>query len=82
MAEENIAELLLTAAKRDQQAFRALVAMPQMNDAVIGFHRHQCLEKASSRSHHCSIKLGVVQRASSCSAQRHRAQPKLPLAPG
>jgi len=46
MAEQNVAELLLAAAKRDQQAFRALVAMPEMNDVVIGFHAHQCIEKA------------------------------------
>jgi HEPN domain-containing protein len=46
MAEESIAAVLLAAAKRDQQAFRALVAMPEMNDAVVGFHAHQCVEKA------------------------------------
>ena len=50
MAEESIAKILLAAAKRDQQAFRALVAMPEMNDAVIGFHAHQCLEKALKAS--------------------------------
>ena len=44
MAEGNVAELLLAAAKRDQQAFSALVAMPEMNDAVIGFHAHQCID--------------------------------------
>jgi HEPN domain-containing protein len=46
MGEESVAKLLLAAAKRDQQAFRALVAIPEMNDAVIGFHAHQCIEKA------------------------------------
>jgi HEPN domain-containing protein len=46
MAEETVAELLLASAKRDQQAFRALVLMADMNDAVIGFHAHQCVGKA------------------------------------
>jgi hypothetical protein len=44
MAEESVAKLLLGAAKRDQQAFRALAAIPEMNDAVIGFHAHQCTD--------------------------------------
>ena len=46
MADPTVAELLLAAAKRDQQAFRALAAVPEMNDAVIGFHAHQSTEKA------------------------------------
>jgi HEPN domain-containing protein len=46
MAEESVAKLLLAATRRDQQAFGVLVAMPDMNDAVIGFHAHQCIEKA------------------------------------
>jgi HEPN domain-containing protein len=46
MAEESLAELLLSAAKRDRQAFRALAAIPEMNDAAIGFHAHQCVEKS------------------------------------
>lgn len=46
MAEQSIAELLLASAKRDLQAFRALVAIPDMNDAVIGFHAHECIEKS------------------------------------
>jgi HEPN domain-containing protein len=46
MAEDDVAALLLAAAKRDRQAFRALVAIPDMNDAVIGFHAQQCIEKA------------------------------------
>jgi HEPN domain-containing protein len=46
MVEESVAKLLLAAAERDRQAFRALVAIPEMNDAVVGFHAHQCLEKA------------------------------------
>jgi hypothetical protein len=41
MVEESVAKLLLAAAERDRQAFRALVAIPEMNDAVIGFHAHQ-----------------------------------------
>jgi HEPN domain-containing protein len=41
-----VAQLLLAAAKRDQQAFRALAAIPEMNDAAVGFHAHQCIEKA------------------------------------
>ena len=46
MAEKGVPELLLAAAERDRQAFRALVVIPEMNDAVIGFHAHQCAEKA------------------------------------
>jgi HEPN domain-containing protein len=46
MAELSVAELLLAGAKRDLQAFEALVGIPEMNDAVIGFHAHQCIEKA------------------------------------
>jgi len=50
MAEASVAQILLTAAKRDQQAFRALVLIPEMNNAVIGFHAHQCVEKALKAS--------------------------------
>lgn len=46
MVEANVARLLAAAARRDEQAFRALTAVPEMNDAVIGFHAHQCVEKA------------------------------------
>lgn len=46
MAETSVARLLLAAAHRDEQAFRALAALPAMNDAAIGFHAHQCVEKA------------------------------------
>lgn len=46
MAETSVARLLLAAARRDEQAFRALASLPGMNDAVIGFHAHQCVEKA------------------------------------
>lgn len=46
MVEGSVARLLLASAKRDEQAFRALVAIPDMNDAAIGFHAHQCVEKA------------------------------------
>ena len=46
MPEEDVPKLLLAAAKRDRQAFGALVVLPEMNDAVIGFHAHQCIEKA------------------------------------
>lgn len=46
MAEASVARLMLAAARRDEQAFRALAALPAMNDAVIGFHAHQCVEKA------------------------------------
>lgn len=46
MAEASVARLLLAAARRDEQAFRVLAAVPEMNDAVIGFHAHQCVEKA------------------------------------
>jgi HEPN domain-containing protein len=46
MGEGSVARLLLASAERDAQAFRALVAIPEMNDAVIGLHAHQCIEKA------------------------------------
>ena len=46
MPEASVARLMLAAARRDEQAYRALVALPDMNDAVIGFHAHQCVEKA------------------------------------
>jgi len=46
MVEASVAQLLLAAARRDEQAFRALVTLPEMNDAAIGFHAHQCIEKA------------------------------------
>lgn len=46
MPEASVARLMLAAARRDEQAYRALVAVPDMNDAVIGFHAHQCVEKA------------------------------------
>jgi HEPN domain-containing protein len=46
MAEQSVASLLLAAAMRDRQAFLALIAVPDMNETVIGFHAHQCIEKA------------------------------------
>ncbi|MEK6245807.1 MAG: HEPN domain-containing protein [Pseudomonadota bacterium] len=46
MPEASVARLMLAAARRDEQAYRALVALPDMNDAVIGFHAYQCVEKA------------------------------------
>jgi len=46
MAEQSVAKLFLAAAMRDRQAFLALIAVPDMNDTVIGFHAHQCIEKA------------------------------------
>ena len=46
MPEASVARLMLAAARRDEQAYRVLVAVPDMNDAVIGFHAHQCVEKA------------------------------------
>ena len=46
MVEASVARQLLDAARRDEQAFRALVALPEMNDAAIGFHAHQSIEKA------------------------------------
>lgn len=46
MAEVSAAKLLLDAAKRDQQAFRTLAAVAEMNDAAIGFHAQQAVEKA------------------------------------
>ena len=56
MAETSIARLMLAAARRDEQAFIALAALPAMNDAVIGFHAHQCVEKAlKAVLAHCGV---------------------------
>ena len=46
MVEASVARLMLAAARRDEQAYRTLAAVPEMNDAAIGFHAHQCVEKA------------------------------------
>lgn len=46
MPEASVARLLLAAARRDEQAYRVLAALAEMNDVVIGFHAHQCVEKA------------------------------------
>lgn len=56
MAEPSVAQLMLAAARRDEQAFRALAHLPEMNNAVIGFHAQQCVEKALKAAlSHCGI---------------------------
>ncbi len=60
MVEQSVAKLLLTAAKRDQQAFRTLVAVPEMNDAVIGFHAHQCIAEQPGSALYWALREGTL----------------------
>ncbi len=46
MAEPTLAEILLTAAERDQQAFAKLAEDPGLHDSLCGFHAQQAVEKA------------------------------------
>ena len=46
MAERTLAETLLVAAGRDEQAFRTLAADPSLHDSLAGFHAQQAVEKA------------------------------------
>lgn len=46
MAEPTLAEVLLTAAERDQQAFEKLAEDPSLHDSLCGFHAQQAVEKA------------------------------------
>ena len=46
MAERTLAETLLLAAKRDEQAFRKLAEDPTLHDSLAGFHAQQAIEKA------------------------------------
>jgi HEPN domain-containing protein len=46
MVERTLAETLLLAAERDQQAFRKLADDPTLHDSLAGFHAQQAVEKA------------------------------------
>jgi HEPN domain-containing protein len=46
MDERTLAETLLLAAERDQQAFRKLADDPTLQDSLAGFHAQQAVEKA------------------------------------
>jgi HEPN domain-containing protein len=46
MAERTVAEALLIAAERDQQAFHKLSEDPRLHDSLAGFHAQQAIEKA------------------------------------
>ncbi len=46
MAEPTLAEVLLTAAERDQQAFEKLAEDPSLHDSLCGFHAQQAVEMA------------------------------------
>lgn len=46
MDERTLAETLLRAAERDQQAFRKLADDPALHDSLAGFHAQQAVEKA------------------------------------
>lgn len=46
MAEASLAEMLLVAADRDQQAFGKLAEDPRLHDSLAGFHTQQAVEKS------------------------------------
>lgn len=46
MADRTLAEILLLAAERDQQAFAKLAEDPNLHDSLAGFHAQQAVEKA------------------------------------
>ncbi|MFP4496154.1 MAG: HEPN domain-containing protein [Halochromatium sp.] len=46
MADRTLAEILLLAAERDQQAFDTLAQDPNLHDSLAGFHAQQAVEKA------------------------------------
>ncbi|MBI4754444.1 MAG: HEPN domain-containing protein [Betaproteobacteria bacterium] len=46
MVEESVARLLLETARRDAHAVEVLARMPDMHDAIVGFHAQQAVEKA------------------------------------
>lgn len=43
---ESVAQLLLGAAREDAKALAALVVLPDIADAIVGFHAQQAVEKA------------------------------------
>lgn len=46
MADPSLAETLVALARRDAHAFTLLAGSPQMDDALVGFHAQQAVEKA------------------------------------
>jgi HEPN domain-containing protein len=46
MDERTLAETVLLAAERDEQAFRKLAEDPTLHDSLAGFHAQQAVEKA------------------------------------
>lgn len=43
---ESVAKMLLFAAREDAKALHALSGMPEISDAILGFHAQQSIEKA------------------------------------
>lgn len=46
MPERNLADIFLTAAMRDAQAYVKLASDPELHDSLAGFHAQQSIEKA------------------------------------
>jgi HEPN domain-containing protein len=45
MAESSVPRLLLESARQDEKAVTALSAVPDIGDAIVGFHAQQAIEK-------------------------------------
>ncbi len=43
---DSVAAMLLNAAREDAKAVRALCGLPDISDAILGFHAQQSVEKA------------------------------------
>jgi len=43
---DSVAEMLLAAAREDAKALHALLSIPEISDAIIGFHAQQAVEKS------------------------------------
>lgn len=46
MVEASIPQLLFRAAQQDLDALEVLAPLARIGDAIVGFHAHQCVEKA------------------------------------
>jgi HEPN domain-containing protein len=46
MADSAMASLMLASARRDAEAYAALLPMSQIHDSILGFHAQQAIEKA------------------------------------
>ena len=46
MADQSIPRLLLESARQDEKAVAALSSIPDIGDAIVGFHAQQAVEKA------------------------------------